>query len=190
MEDWAGLVPAQAIHNQSCKEYEGNMIRQILLTHRAENYKTIVRLSSFLCIGGFGAIVNLLCFSGIYYSFLEAANSFIAYGMAFVAGTEVSIVSNFMLNDRLTFGDLHARSWQARCLRYHVTSIGGVLLTLGSSFALLHLLHVPALAAQATALIIATTCNFVFHSVFTYGRVAVQAPATTTNNGGTALWKP
>ena len=163
------------------------MIRQIQHTHRTENYETIIRLFSFLCIGGFGAIVNLLCFSGVYYPLLEIANSFVAYGMAFVVGTEVSIVSNFILNDRLTFGDLHARSWQARCLRYHVTSIGGVLLTLGSSFALLHLLHVPALLAQATALIIATACNFVFHHVFTYGLVGVQAPATAANNGGTAL---
>jgi dolichol-phosphate mannosyltransferase len=163
------------------------MIRQIPHTHRVETYKMVVRLFSFLCIGGFGAIVNLLCFSGVYYPLLEVANSFVAYGMAFVVGTEVSIVSNFILNDRLTFGDLHARSWQARCLRYHVTSIGGVLLTLGSSFALLQLLHVPVLPAQATALIIATACNFVFHHVFTYGHVAVQTSATAANTGGTTL---
>jgi putative flippase GtrA len=123
----------------------------------------------------------------VYYPLLEVSTSFIAYGIAFIVGTEVSIVSNFILNDRLTFGDLHARSWQARCLRYHVTSLGGVLLTLGSSFALIHLLHFPALPAQATALMIATACNFVFHHVFTYGHVAVQAPTQSANNGGTAL---
>ena len=162
------------------------MLRQIPHTQRAETYKMVVRLFSFLCIGGFGAIVNLLCFSGVYYPLFEVANSFVAYGMAFVVGTEVSIVSNFILNDRLTFGDLHARSWQARCLRYHVTSIGGVLLTLGSSFSLHHLLHVPALPAQAAALIIATACNFVLHRVFTYGHVAAQAPATAAHIGGTA----
>jgi len=129
------------------------MIRQIPHTHRAEMYEMVVRLFKFLCIGGVGAIVNLLCFSGVYYPLLEVANSFIAYGIAFIVGTEVSILSNFILNDRLTFGDLHARSWQARCLRYHVTSMGGVLLTLGSSFALIHLLHVPALPAQATVVL-------------------------------------
>ncbi|HKF38702.1 MAG TPA: GtrA family protein [Ktedonobacteraceae bacterium] len=147
----------------------------------------VVRLFSFICIGSFGAMVNLLCFSGVYYSFLEVANGFVAYGMAFVVGTEVSIVSNFILNDRLTFGDLHARSWQARCLRYHVTSIAGVLLTLGSSFSLLHLLHFPALAAQATALIAATVCNFVFHHVFTYGHAAIQTQAAAADKRGTAL---
>jgi len=162
------------------------MLRQIPNTHQAETYKTVIQIFSFLFIGGFGAIVNLLCFSSVYYALLEVANSFIAYGMAFAVGTEVSIVSNFILNDRLTFGDLHARSWQARCLRYHVTSVGGVLLTLGCSFSLLHLLHVPALPAQATALIIATGCNFALHRVFTYSHVDVQTP-TIANSGGTAL---
>ena len=163
------------------------MIRQILHNHRDENHETIVRLFSFLCIGGFGAIVNLLCFSSVYYTLFEVTNSSIAYGMAFTVGTEVSIISNFILNDRLTFGDLHARSWQARCLRYHLTSAGGVLLTFVSSFLLLHLLHVPALLAQATALIIATACNFVLHRFFTYGHVAIHAPATTAHIGDTVL---
>ena len=163
------------------------MIRQIPHTHRAENYETIIRLFKFLCIGGVGAMVNLLCFSSMYYPLLEVTNSFIAFGTAFVVGTEVSIVSNFILNDRFTFGDLHTRSWQARCLRYHVTSIGGVLLTLGSSFSLLHLLHVSALSAQATALIIAMACNFVLHNVFTYGHVALQSTTTSANTGDTAL---
>ena len=162
------------------------MIKQTPYTHRIETHKMVVRLFSFLCIGGFGAIVNVLCFSGVYYALIVVTSGFMAYGMAFVVGTEVSIVSNFILNDRLTFGDLHARSWQARCLRYHVTSAGGFLLTLVSSFSLLHLLHVPALPAQATALIIATGCNFALHRVFTYSHVDVQTP-TIANSGGTAL---
>jgi len=120
-------------------------------------------------------MVNLLCFSSVYYPFIKSTDSPIAYGVAFVVGTEVSIVSNFILNDRFTFGDLHARSWQARCLRYHMTSIAGVLLTLGTSVSLLHLLHIPALPAQATALIIATALNFVFHRVFTYRYVSDRA---------------
>ncbi len=159
------------------------MRRQIPHLDRAETHTMVVQLFSFLCVGGFGAIVNVLCFSSVYYPLLEVTNSFLAYGIAFVVATEVSIVSNFILNDRFTFGDLHARAFQVRCLRYHVTSMGGVLLTLGSSFSLLHLLHVSALPAQAAALIIATACNFVFHHVFTYGHVALHPPATAANSG-------
>lgn len=161
------------------------MIKQIpqITRDRAETDKMVVQLFSFLCVGGLGAIVNMLCFSGVYYSLLvlEVANSFIAYGMAFIVGTEVSMISNFILNDRLAFGNLHTHSWQVRCLHYHVTSMAGVLLALGISFSLLHLLHVPALPVQATALIIATACNFVLHCVFTYSHRAVQA----TNSGDT-----
>ena len=133
------------------------------------------RLLRFLMVGGLGAIVNLACFTGVYYFLLRITGSSAAYGMAFLVGTETSIVFNFLLNDHLTFGDLHYRSWQQRCLRYHVTSSIGVLLTLGSSFALLHLLHIPAFLAQAAALLIATACNFTLHQVFTYGHGAVQA---------------
>ena len=162
------------------------MIRQILHIHRVGTHNTVVRLFRFLCVGGLGAVVNLLCFSCLYSALLEVTNSLIAYGVAFVVGTEVSIVSNFILNDRLTFGDRHTRSLHARCLRYHVTSAGGVLLTLGSSFSLLHLLHVPALPAQATAIFFATACNFVLHCVYTYGRVPADAPATLTHFGDIA----
>ena len=163
------------------------MRRRISHANRAETHKIVVQLFSFLCVGGFGAVVNLLCFSGVYYPLLEVTNRFLAYGIAFVVATEVSIVSNFILNDRLTFGDLHARCWQARCLRYHVTSISGVLLTFGIAFSLLHLLPVPALLAQAAALIIATAWNFVFHHLFTYRYAAVRTPAMTANTGGTTL---
>ena len=163
------------------------MRRQIPHLYRAVTDKRIGQLFSFLCIGGFGAIVNVLCFSSMYSLLLEVANSFIAYGIAFVVGTEISIVSNFLLNDHFTFGNLHARTWQARCLRYHATSMGGVLLTFGGSFSLLHLLHVSALPAQAAAIIIATACNFVLHHVFTYGHVAGHTPATTANSGDSTL---
>jgi putative flippase GtrA len=131
--------------------------------------------------------VNLACFSGIYYSLLRITGSSAAYAIGFLVGTECSIVFNFVLNDRLTFGDLHARTFSARCLRYHVTSLSGVLLTLGISFSLLHLLHVSALPAQAAALVVATGWNFVFHHVFTYGHVAAHTRATTANTGGLTL---
>ena len=92
------------------------MRRRISHANRAETHKIVVQLFSFLCVGGFGAVVNLLCFSGVYYPLLEVTNRFLAYGISFVVATEVSIVSNFILNDRLTFGDLHARCWQAAAL--------------------------------------------------------------------------
>jgi len=128
------------------------------------------RLFSFLFVGGLGALVNIACFSFSYTRLERSFSGLAAYTIAFFLATEVSILLNFVLNDRITFRHLHRHehTWQLRCARFHITSIGGTLLTLGISFSLLHLLHVPAVFAQAIALIIATAFNFVFHHLFTY----------------------
>jgi len=146
------------------------MITQIIHNDPEKTHEMLKRLFSFLLVGGFGAVVNLVCFSCAYYALGWPANRLLAYASAFVIATEVSILVNFMLNDRFTFRQLHDRgsAWQARCMRYHVTSVGGTLVTLGISFSLVHVLHVPALFAQAMALVVATVFNFVAHHVFTY----------------------
>ncbi len=128
------------------------------------------RLLSFLLVGGMGALVNLVCFSGTYYLLSQSGNTSLAFFTAFIIATEVSIVCNFVLNDRFTFRHLHQShlSWSTRCVRFHITSIGGTALTLGISFSLLHLVHVSAFLAQAIALITATAFNFTFHHIFTY----------------------
>jgi dolichol-phosphate mannosyltransferase len=140
------------------------------------------RLFSFLCIGGFAALINLLCFSIVYYRMTQAINVLPAYVLAFLMATEVSIVANFIPNDRITFRNLpgQCRSWGTRCLRFHMTSIGGISLTLGFSFTFLHLFHILALLAQAAALLIATAFNFVFHHLFTYRHI--QKTTGTPNN--------
>jgi putative flippase GtrA len=131
------------------------------------------RLFSYLFIGGCAAIVNLICFVMVYYHILRTTSDPTRYLIAFTVATEISILANFIPNDYLTFRHLpgHARSWGARCLRFHVTCIGGTLVTLIISSSLLHLLHAPAILAQAVALIIATTFNFTFHHIFTYRQV-------------------
>lgn len=143
----------------------------IIHNSQEKTHEIVVRLFSFLVVGGFGAVLNLVCFSCAYYALGWSINRLIAFPIAFVIATEVSILVNFILNDRFTFRQLHdrGRAWQMRCMRYHVTSVGGTLVTLGISFSLLHVLHVPALFAQATALVVATVFNFVLHHVFTYG---------------------
>lgn len=141
------------------------------------------RLFSFLCIGGFAALINVLCFSIVYYRVAQAFNGLLAYLLAFLVATEVSIMANFLPNDRITFRSLPGRyrSWQTRCLRFHATSMGGTCVTLGLSFTLLHLFHVPAFLAQATALVAATAFNFVFHHLFTY-RHAQKTTDSSSNN--------
>jgi putative flippase GtrA len=130
------------------------------------------RLFSFLLIGGIGAIINILCFTITYASLIRLTAALVAYFVAFFLATEISIMTNFVLNDSFTFRHLHGsdRSWQIRCLRFHATTIGGVVLTMSISFSLLHFLHVLALLSQAIALLVATSFNFAGHHIFTYRR--------------------
>ncbi len=137
--------------------------------HRMERRWT-GRLFSFLCIGGGSALINVFCFSIVYYRMEHLFNGFVAYMLAFLVATEISIIANFIPNDRITFRYLAGqhRSWRMRCLRFHMTSMSGTGVTLGFSFTLLHLFHVPAFLAQAAALVAATAFNFLFHHLFTY----------------------
>lgn len=139
------------------------------------------RLFSYLFVGGFAAIVNLLVFYVMYYLLplpFDDKNSVQHtehYLLAFVVATEISIFANFIPNDRITFSHLagHSRSWWTRCMRFHVTCIAGTLLTLAISYSL-HLVHLPAIAAQAIALIVVTAFNFTFHHLFTYRHTKPQ----------------
>ncbi len=131
----------------------------------------IQRAFSYLFVGGIAAIINLVTLQ-LMLNALEGApfSHRVHYVIAFAVATEVSIMANFIPNDRITFSHLagHSRSWIQRCARFHVTCTGGIIVTFAVS-ALLHLIFgVPALPAQAVALVIATAFNFTFHHLFTY----------------------
>ncbi len=131
----------------------------------------IQRAFSYLFIGGIAAIINLITLQITLNLLTPSTLSYqIHYAIAFAVATEVSIMANFIPNDRITFSHLagHSRSWIQRCARFHLTCTGGIIVTLAVS-SLLHLIFkVPALPAQAVALIIATAFNFTFHHLFTY----------------------
>ncbi|HKT39242.1 MAG TPA: GtrA family protein [Ktedonobacterales bacterium] len=131
----------------------------------------IQRAFSYLFVGGIAAIINLITLQVTLNLLASSPLPYkIHYGIAFVIATEVSIMANFIPNDRITFSHLpgHSRSWIQRCARFHVTCTGGVIVTFAVS-SLLHLiLQVPALPSQAVALIVATAFNFTFHHLFTY----------------------
>lgn len=129
---------------------------------------TLQRLFTYVLIGGTAAIVNL----GVLAIF-QREGSFKVWWylvLANVAAYEISILANFIPNDYFTFRFLpgHQRSWLARCLRFHLTSVSGVLVTSALFFVFYHGFGLAALAAQAIALIIAVFYNFTVHHLFTY----------------------
>jgi putative flippase GtrA len=134
------------------------------------------RFCTYVVIGGFAAVVNLVVFFLVLHISLlpdDAMRNVIAS----ICAGEISIMANFVPNDYFTFKHLdgHNRTWAARCTRFHVTSIGGSLLTFLIQFGFSSIGHILAIASQAIALVIVLLYNFTFHHLFTYRRVKTNA---------------
>jgi putative flippase GtrA len=134
----------------------------------------VQRFFSYSFIGGIAALVNLILYSSIYLfvpmPVTNMVHNLIAQAIAF----EISLMVNFIPNDYFTFRHLagHNRSWRARCLRYHITSITGLSLTVLISSTLTFGIHIPAFFSQAIALILVFIYNFSFHHLFTYRHIS------------------
>jgi putative flippase GtrA len=137
----------------------------------------IQRFFSFVFIGGMASLVNLLVLYVVYYHISISGSIHVHYVIAFLLASEISILANFVPNDYFTFRYLagHQRSWGARCLRYHITSITGTALTFLINFGLSYGLHISPVLAQAVALIIVLFYNFTVHHLFTYRQVKTAA---------------
>src|SRR6266571_2780730 len=136
----------------------------------------IQRLFTYLFIGGVAALVNL----GVFHTVLSLPmhiNPVLHNVIASVLASEISIMANFIPNDYFTFRHLpgRERTWTARCTRFHITSIGGVILTFLIQFGFSFLAHMPAILSQAAALILVLIYNFSFHHIFTYRHVKAKA---------------
>ena len=131
--------------------------------HTAE----IMRVVSFLIVGGLGTLVNLACVWALGFTSLPAE-------IDLVFATEIALLCNFLLNDRFTFHSLadSRRPFWLRCLRFHGPSALGFVLTLVISYTLLHAGHLKPVAAQAIAILVVTVVNFLMHRFWTYRAVA------------------
>jgi putative flippase GtrA len=139
----------------------------------------VLRFLSYCVIGGFAAVVNLVVFNLVLYHSLYTLNPELHNIIASVVSAEISILANFIPNDLFTFRHLpgRARSWQARCVRFHTTAIGGSVLTLLLQLGFSYLLHTQPMISQALALVIVLIYNFSIHHIFTYRHVApVEEP--------------
>jgi putative flippase GtrA len=138
------------------------------------------RAVSYLMVGGFAAVVNLVCMYLLYdrvpvpaawrAAVPSAAYDTVHYTIAYLIAAEISIFANFIPNDRITFSHLagHARSWWVRCGRFHSTCVGGLIVTYAVSYSLHTWAGFPALGAQAVGIWIGLIFNFTFHHLWTY----------------------
>jgi putative flippase GtrA len=133
------------------------------------------RLVSYLFFGGLAALTNLLVLYLMFYHVLISLNlpGFWHNTLSYVVASEISILANFIPNDRFTFHTLPGarRPWIQRCLRFHLTTIVGAVLTYLIELGLSSLVHVEPVRAEAIATLIVLIYNFSFHHIYTYRRI-------------------
>jgi putative flippase GtrA len=131
------------------------------------------RFVSYLFFGGVAALVNLAVFYIMYYhilAFFALKSPVGANVVSYIFASELSIIANFIPNDRFTFNKLPGahRPWIQRCLRFHMTCIVGSCLTFLIELGLSTFVHIQPIFAEAIATLIVLIYNFTFHHLFTY----------------------
>lgn len=133
----------------------------------------IQRFVSYLFFGGSAAVVNLIVFFIGFHVIPWPTDELLHNTLAYLCAAEMSIMANFLPNDRFTFKFLPGakRPWLQRCLRFHMTAIVGTILTYLIELSITYFLHVPAIIGQAVALLLVLVYNFSFHHLFTYRHI-------------------
>ncbi len=176
----------QSYHSTSWGIVNSVLDRVDTLTHGRAGL--LQRFSSFVVIGGFAAVVNLVVFYLAFYHipFSASVGTVLPNITASALAAEISIMTNFILNDHFTFRYLpgRSRSWLTRCARFQMTSVTGSILTFLIEFGLTPLAHAffmragssilashAEFVAQAVAIILVLFYNFAIHHLFTYRHV-------------------
>lgn len=125
------------------------------------------RLCCFGLVGISGVTVNMV----ILFFLVRFAGC--NHVLAAAIGSEVSILSNFALNDRWTFRDAQSSApWMSRAMQYNAVTLGGMGISLGVLAALTGLAGMNYLIANLIAIAFATISNYVLNSRFTWGTSA------------------
>jgi dolichol-phosphate mannosyltransferase len=97
------------------------------LTHtNTHGYAELKRLVTYMCVGAIGSIFSII----IMVILTELLGFW--YGLSSLIGMELSLLSNFILNNRFTFNDVKDLEYSIiqRLISYHIVSIIGILINL------------------------------------------------------------
>jgi dolichol-phosphate mannosyltransferase len=124
------------------------------------------RIAKFMAVGLTGVFVNM----GFLYVLTEKIGMF--YLVSSIFAIELSILSNFALNDLWTFGDVDNRhSGFSRFIRFHVVSISGVIINIATLFILTAGFGVYYLLSNLIGIGLAFAWNFLVNRRLTWIRI-------------------
>ena len=126
------------------------------------------RLGKFLVVGASGMAVNNAALFTLYQLLRVPLLGASALAVA------LSIVNNFIWNDRWTFAQRHTTAAAAmhRFARFGLASLGGLVLTTLTLWLLVNNVGLHYLVANLIAIGAGTASNFLLNSKWTYGRAA------------------
>lgn len=129
------------------------------------------RFVRYALVGGSGVLVN----TGILYLLVTIAG--LPHLVAAAFSSEVSILTNFVLNEVWTFRDARAgRHPVRRAVHYNVVALGGMVITLAVLFALTTWLGMHYLIANLIAIGAATLSNYALNMKFTWKVAPMPLP--------------
>lgn len=176
----AAATPVPAALTPSYQPYPWSLLNQVLdLVDAKTNGRAgqIQRVISYLFFGGVAALVNLGIFWIMFHFVLASLQAdWLRNTLSYIVAAELSIIANFIPNDRFTFNTLPGakRPWMQRCIRFHMTCIVGSTLTFlieTGLFSLSAFMHKEPVIAEAIATLIVLIYNFTFHHLFTYRHI-------------------
>lgn len=127
-------------------------------------HREVRRIAAFLVAGGLSALVTITATALL----TDLAQTRFLWSA--IVGTELGILVNFSVNDRVAFRDLagHKRALPVRLLRFHLTCALGQSIILLLSLVLHDMAHWSTIFAQALPIGVVTCVNFAMHRFWTY----------------------
>jgi len=124
------------------------------------------RILKFVLVGGSGTLVNLGLLAIMTSDEAPLLEKLIAGAIAF----EISVIWNFILNDRITFRDRRqgGGGFLGRLLRFNTTSLGGLVIYLGFLALLTEAFSLHYIVAAAIGIVAAFGWNFLINSIWTW----------------------
>ena len=128
------------------------------------------QVAGYLTVGTIAALLNLAVLYLIYDMAVLPVAPQGRYLIGQAVATELATIVCFIGNDTFTFKHLagQARPWWARCLRFHSTTLVGILATFAVSATLHYGFGLHAVLAQALAIVAVLCMNFTLHHIWTY----------------------
>ncbi len=124
-----------------------------------------IRFIKFLLVGASGIIVN----EGLLFILKELIK--LTLPVASAIAIEASIISNFMLNDTITFRDRRtagAKSFFSRLAKFNVVSLAGAAINYSATLLLTQVFGIHYLISNLIGIVIATMVNYLVNNWWTW----------------------